>query len=305
MVVDSSGIAKLDISALDLAHHMRESVMITSAQGVIVGVNPAFTDVTGYTSKEVVGKNPRILKSGRQGPDFYKAMWASLQTTGCWQGEIWNRRKNGEIYPEWLTITTIRGRRGEVLHFLAVFTDITRRKLSESRLIHLAMYDPLTLLPNRSLFRDRLEQALAQAHRDARTVGVMFLDIDYFKDINDSLGHLEGDKLLAVVAGRLRDCMREGDTVARIGGDEFAVILSCVDHNDNVLKIAAKILAEVAKPISLKAGDIFITVSLGIALCPQDGRDAPILLQKADEAMYKAKKLGRNNYQFFGAELEG
>ncbi len=211
----------LPVSGRQLIDGLRESAMLTSSDGAILAVNSAFTSVTGYTSEEAIGKNARLLKSGRQDGEFYKEMWFSISEYGYWHGEIWNRRKNGEVYPELLTISAIRDDKGHITHYLAVFTDITLLKISHERLTHLAHYDVLTGLPNRVLLLDRLGQALALAHRSGNFVGILLLDIDSFKGVNDSFGHMVGDLLLEALARRLEKQIRHSDTLARLGGDEF------------------------------------------------------------------------------------
>ena len=284
-----------------------EGVVITDANGTILRVNPAFSQVTGYRPAEVIGCNANVLKSGRHDGAFFTRMWNALTEYGKWQGEIWNRRKNGEIYPEWLTISGVYNDTKEVTHYISVFTDITDKKHSEQRIQQLAHYDPLTNLPNRRLFGDRLEQALVHAHRNGRWIGLLYLDLDRFKAINDSLGHTAGDQLLQDVAKRLQHCVRESDTVARLGGDEFTIILT--DFHDGrqamqgVSFVAEKVIHVISEPTELERQEVTVTTSIGAALFPQDGQTANELLQNADTAMYHVKAKGRNNFQFYSSQM--
>lgn len=280
-----------------------EGILITDANSRIVTVNQAFTAITGYGIEEAVGKTPAILSSGKHAEDFYQQMWASLKEAGQWHGEIWNRRKNGETYLEWLTISAVKNDMGETTNYVAVFSDITTRKLAEERLNYLANHDALTGLPNRILFLERLALALAHAHRNHKMAAVMFFDLDRFKIVNDTLGHASGDELLQEVAKRVSCCLREDDTVARQGGDEFTVILEGLGDERDVAPIAQKIIDALAKPVDLGGQEVFVTASIGISVYPNDGSDAQTLVKNADAAMYRAKDLGKNNYQFFKAEM--
>jgi len=277
----------------------QEGIVVTDAGGVIVSVNPAFTAVTGYRPEEVLGSNPKLLKSGRHDAEFYRAMWAEIARNGQWQGEIWNRRRNGEIYPEWMNISAVQGSDGEAVYYVAVFSDISIVKQNEERLHRLAHYDALTGLPNRVLFADRLRQALVQAQRAETVVGLLFLDLDRFKRVNDTLGHRAGDQLLQDVAARLRAAVRAQDTVSRLGGDEFTVILPDLRSAAGAANVADKIIDALAMPFAIQHQDVFVTPSIGIALYPLTGDDAETLIKHADLAMYQAKEQGRNNYQFF------
>ncbi|MDD5242105.1 MAG: EAL domain-containing protein [Sulfuricella sp.] len=276
-----------------------EGVLITSPQGNILNVNNAFTTVTGYSREEVLGKSPGLLNSGRQDATFYRAMWQALLETGRWQGEIWNRRKNGEIYLEWLSITAVKDDENRPTHYVAIFSDITTVKENEQRIHNLAYFDALTELPNRVLFQDRLQQAMARAERDHKLVALMLLDLDRFKLINDTLGHTAGDVLLMDAAGRIGECVRESDTVARLGGDEFTVILPDMDNAISASQVAQKIIDTLAMPFTLEGRQVFITASIGISLYPSNGESVETLTKAADIAMYHAKEQGRNNYQFF------
>lgn len=279
-----------------------EGVIITAPDTTIISVNKAFTNVTGYSAQEVIGRKPDMLQSGRQDAAFYQKMWEDLDNYGQWHGEIWNRNKRGEVYLEWLSIAAVKDDEGNLSHFVGIFSDITSEKENEERLEHLAHYDQLTGLPNRILFNDRLKQALALARRARNQVAVMFLDLDGFKAINDSLGHAAGDGLLAQVAQRLSQCLRESDTVARFGGDEFTVVLPEIDSEESVAKIARKITEEVARPYNLDGIEASVTTSLGISLYPTDGQQPHTLVQKADNAMYHAKRHGKNHHEFYTGE---
>lgn len=278
-----------------------EGVMITDTKGVILSINEAFSHYTGYTPAEVIGKQPNILRSGRQGEAFYRHMWQSLAQEGQWEGEIWNRRKDGKNYLEWLTISAIKNEAGETTHYVAVFSDITSEKENEKRLYQLAHYDQLTELPNRMLFLDRLKQAINRARRNNRRVAVMFLDLDGFKAVNDKLGHQVGDELLRQIAKRLSDTLRASDTVSRFGGDEFTVAIPDLGVNDDIAHVAQKIIDVVAAPCTIADHKVTVTTSIGIGLYPDDGDNGDMLISCADLAMYEAKKAGKNSYRFFAA----
>lgn len=286
--------------------YAQEGIMITDAEGTILYVNPAFTAITGYTEEEVRGKNPRLLKSGRHDAFFYRQMWESVRRTGQWRGEIWNRRKNGEIYPEWLTISAIKNEKGHITHYIAVFTDITERKRYEEQIKHQALHDPLTDLPNRRLFHDRLAHAIREAKETKRKVAVLFLDLDRFKNINDTLGHILGDELLRHVAKRLSSCVPREGVLARIGGDEFAVLLPALTARAEAERVAKDIVDRFTQPIALGERSLYVSISVGISLYPDDGDDCPTLIKNADMAMYCAKEEGGNRYRFFtpGMHLE-
>ncbi len=279
-----------------------EAVAITDAEKRIITVNPAFEKITQYKAEEVIGRNPKILSSGKQTAEFYQQMWAVLEATGQWSGEIWNRRKNGEIYPEWLSIGVIRNSRGEVLNYISLFSDITKRKEAERRINFLAHHDSLTKLPNRSLFSDRLKHAMQVAKRGNSKVGLMFLDLDKFKTINDTLGHLAGDLLLKSVAERLKACVRQSDTVCRQGGDEFLILLEEISSATDIQRVANKIMSEMSAPHHLDGVEQTITFSIGAALYPDDASDDEKLTQCADQAMYLAKECGRNNFKLYQGE---
>ena len=276
-----------------------EGVMVTDAHARILSVNPAFTRMTGYAPEEVVGLNPSVLNSGRQSPAFYARMWDGLLGDGQWQGEVWNRRKTGEVYPQLLHITAIRDREGVLTHYAALFTDISRLKETEARIRDLAYYDPLTGLPNRRLLDDRLQVELAHAARLRCRLAVMFVDLDRFKRINDSLGHAVGDKLLVEIAARLRASLRDDDTVARMGGDEFLVVLNNLSGPDEAATMARRMVAELRRPVNVEGRELVVTTSVGVAVYPDDSRDADTLVKHADVAMYRAKDEGRNSFQLF------
>ncbi len=276
-----------------------DGIMITNSKGEIMQVNPAFTQLTGFAASEVEGKRPNILSSGRHDGQFYDAMWQSLRRKGVWQGEIYNRKKNGEIYLEWLTIIEIKESEEEEVLYAAIFSDITERKRNEKRIKTLAYFDELTHLPNRRLFSDRLEMALATAHRDQQKVAVMFLDLDHFKQVNDTLGHSVGDELLQQVAKRLQSCLQEGDTLARLGGDEFTLLLTEENEVENIQAYASSLINVLKEPFYINQTELSITTSIGGAIYPDDGADSESLLKHADIAMYRSKELGRNSFQLF------
>jgi diguanylate cyclase (GGDEF)-like protein/PAS domain S-box-containing protein len=276
-----------------------DGIIICDAGGRIEFVNPAFSQLTGYPFDEVVGRNPNILKSGRHDAAFYASMWKTLEQNGFWQGEIWNRRKDGVVYPEWLTINVIRDDTGKVAQYASVFSDITERKRTEERIKNLAYFDVLTGLPNRRLFVDRLQVAVANAHRHGAQLAIMFLDLDLFKRINDTLGHGAGDKVLIETSKRLAHCIREGDTVARMGGDEFVVLLPELIHVEDAAKLAERAIAHVREPFQVDEHELYVTTSIGIAIYPDDGGSAEALIKNADTAMYRAKDLGRNSFQLY------
>ncbi len=293
---------RLDLFA-QVFENSSEAILITDAERNIVAVNRAFTTITGYEPGDVISKNPKLLNSGRQTPEFYHAMWQSIGETGQWQGEIWNRRKNGEIYPEWLSIGTVRNENDEVANYIALFNDITERKAAEQHIQFLAHYDSLTKLPNRRLFDDRIQQALAAAKRKNKQAALLFLDLDRFKSINDSLGHLSGDQLLQSVADKLIACVRETDTVCRQGGDEFLILLPEINKPEDAAHIAAKITSAMSEAHIVEGHRLVVTFSIGISMYPEDGSDSQTLIKNADAALYYAKEKGRNNFQFFTMDM--
>jgi diguanylate cyclase (GGDEF)-like protein/PAS domain S-box-containing protein len=282
-----------------------DGVVITDADARILAVNRAFTQVTGYPRDEVVGRSLSLLRSGRHDDAFYAEMWETLERVGRWHGEIWNRRKDGEVYPEWLSISMVRDEQGAAKNFIGVFADISSLKESERRLQYMAHYDSLTDLPNRALLSDRLSHALQRARREDTQVAVLFIDLDRFKNVNDSLGHSAGDDLLRQAAVGLQACVRESDTVARLGGDEFTVVLEALGDPQTAAAVAQKILQRMRSPFRVADQDVFVTASIGISLYPADGADVDALLKNADSAMYQAKERGRDIYQFYTEELTG
>ncbi len=297
---DAENSLRLAGQALDA---MSESVMILDAKERIVAVNPAFRISTGYDSKEAIGQKASLLKSERHDKVFFDAMREELAKNGNWQGEIWNRRRDGEIYPEWLNASVVHAPGGGISHYVCIYSDLSSQEHVRQRLQHLAYYDELTDLPNRELFRDRLINTLARARRDDDKAALMFLDLDRFKTVNDTLGHAVGDRLLQEVATRLKQLLRETDTVARLGGDEFTVILFPIEDSDHVAQVAGRILESLQEPFELDGHTIHSGTSIGIGMFPADGTDYDDLLRNADAAMYRAKEKGRNNYQFYTMEM--
>ncbi|MET0947595.1 MAG: diguanylate cyclase, partial [Pseudomonas sp.] len=281
----------------------REGVLVTDSDGLIVHVNRAFMAITGYQSEEVLGQRPSLFKSGRHSPGFYQAMFATLNSTGEWSGEIWNRRKSGEIYPQWQTIRIIDDDLGRRSHYVAVFSDISAIKNSEHKLTHLAHYDPLTDLPNRLLFTDRTEQTLASAQTHKRGCALLMIDLDHFKMINDSLGHAIGDQLLKAVAERLKAMFGPGITLARLGGDEFAVLAESCPQLVHAAALAQRVIDGLKEPFQIDGHQLFINTSVGISLFPSDALSAEQLLRNSDSALFKAKSAGRNGYALYTEEL--
>ena len=281
-----------------------QAMTVTDADGIIITVNPAFTALTGYGRDEVIGKPIRILQSGRQDEAFYRALWDGLNTTGHWHGEIWNRRKNGEIYPELLTINTVFNPDGQVHRRVALFSDITEQKQSQEAIWRHANFDALTGLPNRRMFHDRLNQEVKKSHRAGLKMALMFIDLDHFKEVNDTLGHDKGDILLQEAALRLTSCVRETDIVARLGGDEFTVLLGDLEDLGAVDRVADAIILKIAEPYQLEHDTAYISASIGITLYPEDAEDTEGLLKCADQAMYESKHLGRNRYNYFKAAMQ-
>ena len=299
--------AELRIAAT--AFESREGMFVTDARNVILRVNTMFTEITGYSADEAVGQNPSLLRSGRHDATFYAAMRSTIERTGSWQGEIWNRRKSGDVYPQWLTITAVKDLLGEVTHYVATMSDITERKMAEDEIRHLAFYDPLTGLPNRRLLGDRLEQALATHSRHRHEGALLFIDLDNFKTLNDTRGHDKGDLLLKQVAQRLVTCVRKGDTVARLGGDEFVVILEDLSENaqeaiTQTKTVGEKILAVLNHTYELEHFTYHCTASVGVTLFADHQEAGEELLQRADLAMYQAKASGRNALRFFDPDMQ-
>lgn len=290
--------SKMAMSAkiFEATHH---AMVVTALDGTIVAVNDAFTLLTGYSREEVLGQNPRILQSGRQDGEFYVQMWKKLLATGHWYGDIWDRRKDGSIYPKYLSISIIRNGLGEASHYSGIFYDISERKTVEERLDRLAHYDSLTGLPNRSLLMDRLEQSAERALRNGQRVGLLFLDLDHFKEVNDTLGHSAGDALLKEMAERMRSCVRAVDTVARLGGDEFVVLVPDIPDREDLASVAKKLVTAIAPPCWLDGRTVVTFASVGISVFPDDTRDTQELIRHADAAMYQVKQAGRGFYRFY------
>ena len=289
-----------DLRIAAVAFECQEAIVVTNAKQHILRVNRAFTELFGYTAHDVLGATPRVLQSGRHDPAFYAALWADLTRDGFWQGEIWDRRKSGERFPVWLSITAVRNEADEVTHYVATHADITLRKAAEDEIQQLAFFDPLTGLANRRLLHDRLRQAMIQAKRERSRLALLFLDLDKFKPVNDSFGHQAGDELLQAVAQRLQSCVRESDTVARLGGDEFVLLLPGVEAAQYAMVVAEKVQQALRQPFTLSAGHtVQISSSAGIAVYPEDGRDEMELTRHADEAMYEAKAAGRDRFVLF------
>jgi len=276
------------------------AMVITDHKGTILSANSAFSSLTGYSAEEAVGNNPRILQSGRHDKAFYSSMWQALLSDGRWQGEIWDKRKNGTVYPKFLSICALRNDMGEVTHYSGMFYDISERKAVEERLNRLAHFDGLTELPNRLFLLDKLTEACHNSALNRQRFAVLYLDLDGFKVINDTLGHQAGDDLLRATAGRLRDSIRSKDVAARIGGDEFTVLLTDVKDRNNAAMVAQKIIESFSLPLAIGGKELVVTTSIGIALCPDDAGDPESLMRLADQAMYRAKAAGRNKYVFHG-----
>jgi diguanylate cyclase (GGDEF)-like protein/PAS domain S-box-containing protein len=295
---------KLRLSATVL-EHIADGVMVVDVHGRIVATNPAFTQISGYTEMEALGQYSSLTRSTRHDEAFYEGLWRDLAETGFWRGEIWNTRKNGELYLEWLTVSAVRDDAGAVANYVGVFSDITKAKESQDKLDHLAHHDALTALPNRLLFHDRLQHALVRAAREEEQLAVLFIDLDRFKNVNDTLGHHVGDELLKQVAKALAGRLRDGDTLARLGGDEFIVLLENVDGEYGARLVADKLVAMFEQPFTVSDYELFVTCSVGVSLFPRDGVDLNLLVRNADVAMYQAKERGRNGHQFYAASMNG
>jgi diguanylate cyclase (GGDEF)-like protein/PAS domain S-box-containing protein len=319
MAVPVPGMGYVNLYGLDVTRHRRaeakihldakvfesstQGIMITDAEQRILDVNRAFATITGYALEDVLGRTPAILHSGRHDALFYSQMWATVEAEGSWQGEIWDRRKNGEIYPKLLSLSSVTDPQGKVTHYVGLFSDITSLKQTEESLHYMAHFDALTGLPNRRLFQDRLAQALKEARRSGGNLGLLFLDLDGFKLVNDHLGHRAGDRMLREVASRLRAALRETDTVARMGGDEFTVIVPALRESRHAAAVARSLMEALADPLVLDGQEVFVRPSVGIALYPGDASDAESLVRNADAAMYRAKELGGNGFQFYSRAL--
>ena len=285
--------------------YAREGIMITAADGSVIDVNDTFTRITGYSREEVLGKNPRFLSSGRQNKSFYADLWSHLETQGYWSGEVWNRRKNGEVFAEMQTISAVRDAQGKVQSYLALFSDITSLKENQYKLEHIAHFDALTNLPNRVLLADRLHQSMAQALRRNHRLAIAYLDLDGFKGINDHHGHEAGDRLLIALAGNLKQVLRDGDTLARMGGDEFVAVLVDLEKASDSAPVLDRLLAAAAQPVVLDGQTLQVSASLGVTFYPQEEPvDAEQLLRQADQAMYQAKQAGKHRYHLFDADQD-
>ncbi|HCI13114.1 MAG TPA: diguanylate cyclase [Gallionellaceae bacterium] len=280
-----------------------EGIIITDQNTLIQAVNPAFSNITGYQSAEVIGKKTSLLKSGKHDENFYRLIWERLNEDGKWTGEIWSKRKSGEIYPEWLNITAIRDDQGKVTQYVGLFSDVSEHKRNEERLHYLAYHDALTDLPNRLMFSEHLELAVRQAERNHKKAVVLLIDLDRFKNVNDSFGMELGDKLLIAVAERLKARLHKGDTIARMGGDEYTVLLPLVDDMNDVNLFVEQMMADLRKPFSINENELFIGASIGVSVAPQDGVTPDDILKKADSALYKAKEMGRNTFVFFAPSM--
>lgn len=307
MSVQEEREAALRVAAI--AFETDEGIMVTDENAVIIRVNQAFTRLTGYSAEEAVGRNPSLLKSNRQKAKFYQQMWESLHRDHSWQGEIWNKRKSGEVYPEWLNITAVLGKDGKVTNYVGAFIDFSERKQAEKEIHHLAYYDPLCELPNRRLLIDRLQQAIAASSRTLTGGALMFIDLDNFKTLNDTRGHGVGDLLLIEVAKRLQACVREGDTLARFGGDEFVLLLKGLSQNNALAAVQAQVVAEkvvevISRPYIIEGCECHSSSSVGITLFANHKDKFDELLKQADTAMYEAKKSGRNTLRFFDPTMQ-
>ncbi|QQS53693.1 MAG: PAS domain S-box protein [Candidatus Competibacteraceae bacterium] len=287
--------------AASVFKHAHEGIIVTDASGTIIEVNDAFSMLTGYSRDEALGQNPRFLQSGRHDPEFYAILWQDLIDKGLWTGELWNRKKNGELYAEMASISAVHDEAGRVTHYVNIFADITELKNSQHRLEKLAYHDPLTQLPNRALLADRLQLAIAQAKRQKTFLAVCYLDLDGFKSVNDTLGHAVGDQLLVAVAERLRTCVRGSDTVSRLGGDEFVVLFGGLNSVEECQGAVTRLLNALATPHVFGDHVLTVTASIGVVLHSLDDNDADTLLRHADQAMYLAKQAGHNRYWLFGA----
>jgi diguanylate cyclase (GGDEF)-like protein/hemerythrin-like metal-binding protein/PAS domain S-box-containing protein len=297
---------EVDLRIAATAFELQDAMLVTDANNTILKVNQAFTRITGYSAEEVIGKNPSLLSSGLHDNTFYEAMWDSINRTDAWQGEIWNRRKNGEVFPEWLIITAVKENDGptkQVNHYVGSFSDITSRKAAEEEIKQLAFYDPLTQLPNRRLLQERLKHSIEVERREGKKLALLMLDLDRFKAVNDSLGHSAGDELLQQVAVRISARLREVDMVARLGGDEFVVLLEDITHVEDAARVASEIISVLSKPFQLiQCNDVQIGASIGISLYPEHGASSEKLMDHADAALYQAKDQGRGCYAYFSED---
>ncbi|MCW8821178.1 MAG: diguanylate cyclase, partial [Sulfurovum sp.] len=293
---------KLKLSA-SVFTYAREGIIITDINKNIIDVNQAFVDITGYSHLEVIGKNPNILQSGRQDGNFYVELWNTLEQDGVWQGELWNRKKSGEEYVEHLTISAVYDNKKVVQNYVALFTDITLQKQQQEELAHIAHYDMLTKLPNRVLFYDRLQQAISQATRRGQLISVVYIDLDGFKEVNDTYGHDIGDKLLILLAQRMSKLLRASDSISRIGGDEFITLLIDVSDKTSVISFLTRLLEIIEEPVPIDDLLINVSASIGVTFYPQNEElDVDQIIKQADQAMYQAKLSGKNRYYIFDPE---
>lgn len=293
--------AELKLAA-SVFQNTTEGIFITDAEGIIRSVNPAFSEITGYSAEEAIGQTPRLMRSNRHDAEFHSAIWQEIITHGQWKGEIWNRRKSGEVFLEWQTITRMAGTQSQPTSYISLFHDVTDTWRKDEHVRHLAFHDALTDLPNRALLIERLERHLAIAERERRGLAVLFLDLDRFKSVNDTLGHEVGDEVLKTVAQKLQALVRHTDTVARLGGDEFVILLDNPAHQNEVAEIAKRIVGSINQPMNFAEKTAQVGTSIGIALFPDDGKTPADLLKNADSAMYAAKNGGKNTYRFFESE---
>ena len=292
--IKQNEISKLAAQVLE---NTNEGVIITNEKMTILASNKAFSDITGYSKEEAAGQTPRLLQSGKNDKAFYQAMWAALNTDGQWAGEIWNRCKNGEIYPEWLNISAVKNKAECVTHYVGIFSDISLLKAKEQHLEQLAHFDTLTGLANRRLFQQRLEYAIAHADRDQKRVALLYVDLDDFKPINDTHGHDVGDSVLQIIAKRFQQAIRGDDTVCRLGGDELGIILDDIKQADNAVVVAKKLIQRASRTIVVNEKKIVLGCSIGISIYPDHGKELDSLLKMADAAMYRAKQAGKNQYR--------
>jgi len=281
-----------------------EAIVVTDPEGVILLVNEAFSRITGYSAQEAIGKNPSMLRSGKHNKAFYQKMWAEMRSSGYWTGEIWNRKKCGTLYPEFLSIAPVKDEQGEITQYIGLFSDISKLKAGEAQLHHQAHYDALTGLPNRVLLNEHLSQVLKQTRRNKTKAALLFLDLDRFKQVNDTLGHPAGDQVLKLASERLLKAVRESDTVARSGGDEFILLLPGIEERKEAGTVARKIIRALSRPFEIEGHHVFLGASIGITILPEDGEISRKLFRNADMAMYKAKESGRNKFHYFSAKME-
>ncbi|MEI6413320.1 MAG: diguanylate cyclase [Pseudomonadota bacterium] len=303
MILFKQADASLRLAA-SVFSHSQNGILLTDAGNCIIDVNPAFTRITGYPREEVLGQNPRLMRSNRQDPAFYAGMWEALRIRGTWQGEIWNLRKSGEPYASQLSISAVTDEDGQLQHYVGIFSDVTETKVHVAEMERIAFFDPLTGVPNRRLLLDRLSQALAHTQRSERLLAVCYLDLDGFKPVNDQFGHDAGDQLLVEIAARLQSMLRAGDTLARLGGDEFVLLLGGLESNDDCYNALERVLEAIARPMTISGQPVSVSASIGVTLCPCDAADTGTLLRHADQAMYQAKELGRNRFYLYDATHE-